>query len=433
MPWALLGALVIVGAVEVGARRLDPMDWIPYEWKGPLWYTAVREHLEFIGPAEVAFMGSSRTREAFVVPLLRKEVPKAIGRPITIVNYGAPGCNADEAEAIVRVMARQPHPPKYLFYGITPYQLADLEYDVQGVPVWSLAHWWQRLREPNPHPEVFERWPFVVRNEIEDRYRTFAYREMIPLRVWEATTKFRLPSCPLKGEYSKHQQLTPKRSLVNTPQSAQHIKRYISSRLRRGKYVMGGPQMGALRRVMERCRAAGIQLILVELPQSEALRAQLPLDTMRRFYSLVAPLASEYDVPFLRVRQFGIDFGLAEFREMSHLNLAGARRFTSIMIRDVIVPAILGTPLGQPSPAVKLKIPPPPDEKPKRKRRRPRRDRPPRESTPTAGDEPDAEAEQPTPRAAASTHHIAQPRMDYLRCATTIRSALFSRTKGEHW
>ena len=370
VPWALLGALLIVGAVELGVRQLSPSDWIPYEWKGPLWYTAVREHLEFNGPAEVAFMGSSRTREAFVVPLLREEVPKAVGRPITIVNYGAPGCNADEAEAIVRIMARQTHPPKLLLYGITPYQLADLEYDVQGAPLWSLAHWWQRWREPDHHPDVFKMWPFVLRNEIEDRYRTFAYREMIPLRVWEALTKFQLPGCPIKGEYSKHQLLTPERSLINTPQSSGHLKRYIAPRVRRGEYVMGGRQLDALRRVMQRCRDAKIRLILIELPQSELLRKHLPPSTLRQFYALVAPLAEEFDVPFVRVRALGTDFGDSEFREMSHLNLYGATRFTSIMIRDVIVPALLGTPIGQPSPAVDLVVPAPRVEQPERRRQR---------------------------------------------------------------
>ena len=71
-PLAFLLALVALVGVEVYMHRLPPRDVIPYQNTGRESYAAVRNYLHIDGPARVAFVGSSRGREAIMVPDLRR-------------------------------------------------------------------------------------------------------------------------------------------------------------------------------------------------------------------------------------------------------------------------------------------------------------------------------------------------------------------------
>ena len=124
VPTAFLLALVMLLGLEIVIRQIDPPALIAYDTEDALAYEAVRHYLEFVGPADVGFVGSSRMLNGVVMPDLRRELSMVLDRPVSVANYALPGANADEVEAAVRLILRQEERPEILVYGVTPKQLA---------------------------------------------------------------------------------------------------------------------------------------------------------------------------------------------------------------------------------------------------------------------------------------------------------------------
>ena len=166
MPTAFLLALVMLLGLEVVVRRIDPPTLIAYDTVDTLAYEAVRHYVQFVGPADVGFVGSSRMLNAVVVPDLRRELSMVLDRPVSVANYALPGANADEVAALVRLILRQEKRPKILLYGVTPKQLAAAKYDLdKRATLWSLSDW--RRERGKTDEDLCRVLPDVIRSEIE--------------------------------------------------------------------------------------------------------------------------------------------------------------------------------------------------------------------------------------------------------------------------
>lgn len=339
VPTAFLLALVMLVGLEIVVRQIDPPALIAYDIEDTLAYEAVRHYLRFVGPADVGFVGSSRMLNAVVMPDLHRELSMVLDRPVSVANYALPGANADEVAAVVRLILRQEKRPKILVYGVTPKQLAAANYDLdKRATLWSLSDW--RRERAQTDEALFRVLPDVIRNEIENVYRTFAYRKIVSVRIGEAVlNRSRIP-CPINGELSKYFDRQPNRSLITHPALPRMVKKYFKRRMTGDEYLMGGVQTNCMEEVIRLTREAGVELIFVELPQSRILLNHYPGDSYNRFVAEVSRIATAHDVRFVRTRDLVIDFRGADFADFSHLNLPGAKRLSSVLAGRVLIPAL---------------------------------------------------------------------------------------------
>lgn len=90
LPWAFAFALLIFLGVDVGLRFINPKRVIAYE-PGIHEYHAVRTYIDTLGPAEVAFVGSSQTREGILAGDVRRILETNGVKNVEVANYGVAG------------------------------------------------------------------------------------------------------------------------------------------------------------------------------------------------------------------------------------------------------------------------------------------------------------------------------------------------------
>jgi hypothetical protein len=309
---------------------------IPYENSGRTSYAAVRHFLAALGPAEVSIIGSSRTREAFVMPQLRAALERALGRPVAAANYASQRVAADEAEQFVRLILRREPRPHVLLYGVSPLQLAASELEVtHAEELWMLEDW---LRHGRAEGYDLDLLPDVTRNEVGAAYRTFGYRRTVPLRIGEWLNGREAPPNPILGEVTVRQRRVPERSLVTRPVSPQRVRDYLEKRMVDGEYALSEEQWEHVRALVRLCREAGVEPVLVEVPLPPILTDAMPAGTLDRYGRMMDGLVEETRVTLVRVRDLDIEFGDLDFREQSHLSLRGAERFTAAFVERFLGP-----------------------------------------------------------------------------------------------
>jgi hypothetical protein len=92
--------------------------------------------------------------------------------------------------------------------------------------------------------------------------------------------------------------------------------------------------------ILQRCREAGVPLVLFEVPTAPILRAHLPEGAYRRYRVAVARAAEAHGVPFVTVEDLGLELTARDFREQSHLNQGGGTKLTRAVAQRVVLPAL---------------------------------------------------------------------------------------------
>jgi hypothetical protein len=101
-------------------------------------------------------------------------------------------------------------------------------------------------------------------------------------------------------------------------------------------YEVGGIASLALERVLQRCQANGIRVLLVAPPVSAAHRALYTPEIEAAFRAELARLTADFPCPFLDYRDRIPD---EYFYDNHHLLNAGAALFTQELTQEVILPA----------------------------------------------------------------------------------------------
>jgi hypothetical protein len=344
-------AIVIV--VEVVVRQLPVSALIPYR-SGETEYAGVAALLDAFGPAEISFVGSSRTHEGVVPEELMRLIREDSGRSETVANYACSGATAFENEIMIERVVRDDR-PKLVLYGLSPHQLYERREPREQVAMFMDFGAWRRYRVENPD-DAGRLLPAVVRNEIGQWYWTLKYRNRAGVLAtdfleWFLSRKGRpIPvddllygrvfPCPARGERSRRHVTQPNVSLVNRPLSKVRLRK-LREPVQAELYPTHGGQLEHVGKAISACNAAGVELVLFELPLSSILQ-----DQYRSIYgelvSAVREQAEAEGVRFVRLSELGVAFTDADFREHSHLNYNGAIRLTRGLYEAVIRPALEG-------------------------------------------------------------------------------------------
>jgi hypothetical protein len=108
-----------------------------------------------------------------------------------------------------------------------------------------------------------------------------------------------------------------------------------------------GSAAGALRDTLTLCRAEGIRIGLVLLPEATAFRRLYPPGAETRIAEFLAELTTEFGCPLTDARGWVLD---DSFLDGHHLHRAGARAFTDRLTAEVILPFLRAQPTGRKTP-----------------------------------------------------------------------------------
>jgi hypothetical protein len=100
-------------------------------------------------------------------------------------------------------------------------------------------------------------------------------------------------------------------------------------------YRVSPRAVAVLERVLDRCREAEIECVLVEPPISSGHRAMLAGRIEDAFHAALAAVQSQRQVEFL---DFGDRLPDDGFRDSTHGNRSGGARFSEIVADEVIAP-----------------------------------------------------------------------------------------------
>lgn len=335
IPWAFILAILVLVCLEFFLRML-PQNLLLGYGRGYAQYWEVLHHLEEFGPADVGILGSSRAREAILIPLIGDWYEGKLGRKVRVSNYACAGNSADEVFLTVRRLVKNPQKPYLLLCLLSPRLLLGEEQrlDTQAV-LWDLEDW-KNYFTTHGWRDCASLVPFAVRRIVDRYYKTYRYRYRIRHLLTVAALG-RMSYSAVKGEITEWHRYEGKTSLISRPVSSERVKRYVGRLLNeKGEYVFGTRHIESLRKVIAICRNHGVDLVLVEVPLSETLRQHLPAEAYANFLAVIENLAAQGGVKLVRVS--GQSFSDRDFLEQSHLNYIGAVKFTDHVINEVLTP-----------------------------------------------------------------------------------------------
>ncbi len=351
---SILRTIVIVLAVLIACEvALRVGGWprsIPYELGGEE-YNAVAAALNRNDAPEVMVVGSSRAREAVNLPLLKQVLSQRAGRDVTVGSCAVSGAHASDVEAIVSRAMRTARPPKVILYGI-----AERDFNRTGgafdkaTAFWNLDDW-KRVMDAGTE-RVLPELATVVRTEIGRHFRVLGQREQIRLSVRQALTGTHRSAKDslIYGQLSDWQRSKSRQSLQTRPARRDRVLQNIRD-FQRSDYP-DAIMVASLRRTIAQFGNGDAKFILFEVPPSRAVKTELNRSNATIYPSFLQTTEEEANgkpnVAFYRVDQLGIAPNDRDFREMAHLNLTGATKFTNALA-NLLYPPPATQPTTHPS------------------------------------------------------------------------------------
>ncbi len=282
------------------------------------------------GKPLVVMLGSSRTGLAFHGKRLE------VTQPVAAFNYGIPAAGpVTQLVCLDRLLADGVR-PAVLLVEVLPAMLQD----DHGPPRESAWLYADRLtgaeratvvRHGFPAATVDKRWLESV------LIPAYALRFQIMCRISPSALPW-----PLRFDWSRGADECGYGSLVEqNPPAEDRARRFAQTRAEYAGilagYRPGGPAVAALRELLETCRAAGVPVRLVLMPESSEFRQMYGPGASDR---LLATLR-ELPAPLVDARDWLPD---GEFNDGHHMLTAGAERFTDRLAGEVVAPLLGGKP-----------------------------------------------------------------------------------------
>jgi hypothetical protein len=336
MPWALIGAVLIVLLVEGVVRYTRWPKVLPYEM-GRMEYVVAAEQIARAGAAEVSIVGSSRTRESLIVPLMARRLSDAAGRRVTVASYACSGAYTSDFEAVTKRLLRDGDPPRVILIGLGERDLID------GGRLWDQVALFQNLRELREDydergADVLEDLPVVARQNLGRYWRTLGLREFLRFRIVERILGNNQPrvKSPAEGGLTIWQSSSPSRNLVKKAvKKSRVLERAESTR----DDEMPSPVLAnSLNDLAYECHRRGVTLIFYEVHRSNALRKAFPKALYARFLRIVDDVAERNGARFVKLGDLGLKLTDSDMREPSHMSYRGAQRLTETLTLRVLKP-----------------------------------------------------------------------------------------------
>ncbi|OWK42969.1 hypothetical protein FRUB_02568 [Fimbriiglobus ruber] len=332
LAWAAVGIVVLqfgLGtAAELYTRIRDPL----YGDK----LAKLRRRVEepTTDPLKVVMFGSSRTGLAFHGLRVEERLRVDLGRPVVAFNYGIPAAGPVTELVYVNRLLADGITPDLVLLEVLPSTLAEvpngplerhwffadrLRYSEQAIVIRhgfdpSVVHerWWRTVLLP---------W-YMLRFPVLTRI----VPSWVPLPV---RTDWSSGADPCGWGQSPRQQPTQDERATGFARARLEYEATLAT------LTPGGPAADALRELLALCKARGVAVRLVLMPESAAFRAFYSPAVSARLDAFMKALSAEYAVPVIDARQWVPD---DQFTDGHHLLVVGAETFSDRMTREVIEP-----------------------------------------------------------------------------------------------
>lgn len=374
-PWALLLALLMVGAFELFVRSSPKLNRVAFIRRDDgVQLLAVRSQIDGHGSEGIALVGSSQVREGIAMPELNAGLQKA-GQPIA-ANYSVRGARMDVTHAVVtRLLASHPQ-PKLIVVGVSirdflisapaPGKVEPAD-ELEETPTQDearssvfLTPWqftlWQKGKPPIERYRATRYLPETIRGTITPYYATLRQRDRIRMDLANATGKLvhdlasaihwnRLTdlyaadliieeSSPLIGERSlQHLGTNGRRDLIKPAYPIESSMRRALPNYTNGGLLKPNAELFMhLKQLTQEAQTAGVKIMWVELPVAPPLEARLSKKMRAEFDKSMNSLSSDLKAKWYPTSQFNFTPDLGDFCDLQHFNLRGAQRMTENLL-----------------------------------------------------------------------------------------------------
>ena len=344
LPLAFLAAVAFLIVLELFLRAMALEKMIRYE-QGDLGKDAVLAHLHDEGATDVAFVGTSMTRDGIGAASVRRVLESRGMTNVSVGNFAVRGGSPDDDLLIVRKLLATPRPPKLIVIGVGPNDFLDRDPQWDWLAeYWTPAEWWRAYRRDGGRDAAIVR-PYLGQsciNWLSLRYRTLRYRNRLAaIGEWPSALRVLPAAHPIVGE-----PYVPRSSLAdNKLYWEKRLKRHLEEVVRDGEYPMGERLAGELAQAIRECRAAGVDVAVIEMPLSRFMRYHLPAGTLERFRAIARQAAADSGgggATFYTVDDIGFAPRDERFFNAQHLNWLGRARFSEAVADAVVAPRLGG-------------------------------------------------------------------------------------------
>jgi len=316
------------------------LDHAPLRVRFPQAARVMREAAE--QPPDVLILGSSRFKASVVTGVMDGELCKGDGeRPPVLLNAAVEAGDGYAMDLVLRGLIATGARPRLALIEISPETLARRN-------GWMNAHIARQLTFSEeaailPQIALSKRMDMLVSARLNSVY--FYRRELL---IWITGRKrpfLRVPDPAEQARESSEAEsnVAPpaNRSEADPEEAARQFRqrsgrgaRHIRKWLR--NYEISGLAAESLDRLLQRCRAHGIEVILIGPPVAGVHRAVYTDDIESAFQAYMKGLSERHHVRYLDYRDRLTD---DRFIDNHHTNPKGALEFSRLLARDVVRPS----------------------------------------------------------------------------------------------
>jgi hypothetical protein len=297
-------------------------------------------------PPEFAFFGSSRMGASVYHEDLDRELAVP-GKPLPrTISMAVPAADAITMEFLLDQLLAKGPVPKWVVIEVSP-ETVNAE-NTWWMPLHVLRQLnWEHVPT---HARAAVRgnaaWPYLEARLVP----TYTYRKQIvaetkvTVRDWlpkPSTTPGAPPAAgadptPLPLNWTEIIRAPDKTS---NDQLAENSRLGASTTIRKSltPYRVGGAVGAALERMLDRCRSAGVRVVLLGVPTCSPHRAGYTPPIEAEYDAYIQRLVVEYGCRYVDGRDWVPD---AMFRDTLHVDVEGGKRFTRRLAREVLKPLV---------------------------------------------------------------------------------------------
>ncbi len=322
--------IAAVAALEIAFRGSELRRGLDAE---DIFTARVAQHSMLAEDPDVVVMGNSRTRHGVDTAVIADLVGKDMGRRATAWSFGMGRATAVPQLAFALRSLDRPRPPLVVAMCVSPTNFVDTprpDLDHKSlVKVWKLRDLPSVIRAGATPEEALTVAAASISSLLSNR-----------VRLLEILMSHRSPGPAERVDVMGYAPLDP---VAPASQAARAMGRAAGYRkdLVGPSIGLSGFKLGCLREAIRRLRAAGVAVVVVNSPASGAVRALdgEPGSLVPAYLEAVKGIASSMGVPFFD-HEAPPGMTDADFTDGDHLSRTGAARYTGILVREAILPAL---------------------------------------------------------------------------------------------
>lgn len=337
LPWALLLGILFLGLTELSIRLYTPKTLFPYDFLTQEYRSFIHQINEF-GSADICFLGSSRAREAVVLPELSRLLHESDITGMRIESYAMSAAWAADVHSALRNIIRTGKKPKLLVYGITPDQICIKRRHARNTSLlWNLGDWMDHYNRFGTDRYLL---PKVVLNEAKRYSHILRWRDGSRLVLRNMARQEISLSSPIRGELTTAQRDNPDSVVTITPEDNKRNLNEMKKFYGDGTDWVDPVQYYYLEEIVKLCEAHGIILVFLELPLTSTLQDNFPGNVPDDFLDLIQAMAEQYGATLVTQEQLGLHLEDSQFQDFEHANLHGALEITRALANKIILPIL---------------------------------------------------------------------------------------------